>query len=141
MTIEDLVELTKEVCVDSADRKMVEQMIVAWRKARSIRLEHDRLSRVEQAKETALKSYVIEVMRTQELEGMLIEGRLSGLTTNEVPTVSNKEEFIKYILAEQAIDLLQFRLAVGAVNARLNAGIQVPGVEKIDVYDLTDKKV
>lgn len=134
-----LVEMTK-YDLSEVPRKLLEEAIVAWREARANRLEIERKAKVVQETETALKSFIMEVMREQELEGSLIGGRITGLTTNPVATVSNKEELLAHIRATGELELLQFQLLRSAVDERRDNGVKVPGVEYIDVYNLTDKK-
>lgn len=134
-----LAEIKVQTC-DSCGRDLYEKAIVAWRQMRTERLELERQARKTQDMETALKSWTLEVFKQQNLEGCLIDGRITKLTTNNVPTVSDKEALVKYILETGEIDLLQFRLAGGAVKERKDNDISVPGTEFIDVYDLSDKQ-
>lgn len=138
--MKDLLEAMGKYDLPEAPRKLLEQAIVAWRDKRAERLEIERRAKAVQEVETALKSWVMEVMRAQELEGSLIDGRITGLTTNPVATVSNKEELLAHIRKTGALELLQFQLLRSAVDERRDAGIKVPGVEYLDVYNLTDKK-
>lgn len=123
-----------------ADRKLYESIVVKWRAMRAKRLELERLAKAAQSAETAFKSYAIEVCRAQKLEGVLIDGRITGLSTKSVAAVSNKEELIKFIRETGDLSLLQFRLATGTVDEYTENDREVPGVEYIDVYDLSDRK-
>jgi hypothetical protein len=124
-----------------AERKLVEQVIQVWRSKRAARLEANRVMEKLKDEESMYASWLQEVFRQQKLEGMLIDGRLTGLTPTETPVVSDKEAFQKYILENKALDLLQFRLSVAAVNERKENGVKVPGTEYIPIYALFDKKV
>lgn len=139
--IDKLLEKTKTVPVAEAARELYEAIIVQWRSMRAKRLELERLARAAQAAETAFKSYAIEVCREQKLEGVLIDGRVTGLNTKSVATVSDKEKLIEFIRETGDISLLQFRLATGTVDEYTENDRKVPGVEYIDVYDLTDRRV
>lgn len=134
-----LEEITKYDLAD-APRKVLEEAIVAWRDKRAERLEIERRAKAVQETETALKSWIMEVMREQELEGSLIGGRITGLTTTPVATVSDKEALLNHIRETGELELLQFQLLRSAVDERRDNGVKVPGVEYIDVYNLTDKK-
>lgn len=124
----------------SASREEVEKAIVEWRSYREQRLEADRAARRVKDCEDAFKSFILEAFKQQNLEGMLIDGRLTGLTTRSVPTVSDKEKLIEHIKNTGELDLLQFRLSAPAVEARTENGASVPGTDYIDVYDVFDRK-
>lgn len=140
LTEEQVLALIEEVPVAEAHRDLYEQVMMRWREMRAKRLELNRLMNEAQAVETSLKSYAIEVCRAQKLEGVLIGGRITGLTTRNVATVSDKEQLIKFIRDTGDISLLQFRLATGTVDEYKANDKKVPGTEYIDVYDLSDKK-
>lgn len=140
MSLEALLGRMMEADLTEAPRKLIEEAIVAWRLARAERLEIERNAKAKQETETALKSWLIEVMRAQGYEGNLIDGRITGLVTTPVATVSNKEELLAHIRATGELELLQFQLLRSAVDERKAAGVKVPGVEYVDVYSLSDKK-
>lgn len=140
LDVEKLLGLIAMVPVAESPRDMYEQIIVQWRAMRAKRLELERQAKQAQEAETAFKSYAIEVCRAQKLEGVLIQGRITGLNTRNVATVSDKEQLIKFMKETGDISLLQFRLATGTVDEYKAAGKKVPGTEYIDVYDLSDKK-
>lgn len=138
--LEEFLEQISSAMPAEADRKTLEQAIKHWRATREKRLELQRLTDAMQKIETGLKSWVIEVFRQQVHEGVIIGGRVTALTDKEQATVSNKEEFLDHIRETGELELLQFRLATGAVDERMKEGIKVPGTEYIKVYDLSDKK-
>lgn len=140
MTEESLMLKVATVPVAEAPRDLYEKIIVQWRAMRAKRLELERQAKEAQSTETALKSYAIEVCRAQKLEGVLIDGRITGLNTKNVATVSDKEALINFIRETGDISLLQFRLATGTVDEYTQNDRKVPGTEYIDVYDLSDKK-
>lgn len=123
-----------------APREEVEKAIVEWRSYREQRLEAERAARRVKDCEDAFKSFILEAFKEQNLEGMLIDGRLTGLTTRSVPTVCDKEKLVEYIKQTGELDLLQFRLAPQAVDERHENGVEVPGTEYIDIYDVFDRK-
>lgn len=124
-----------------ATRQQVEDMIIAWRAKRAERLELDKVANKAKQEEENYKSFILECFKQQKFEGMLIDGRTTGLTTKKVPTVSDKEELLAYIRESGELDLLQFRLSAEAVNLRKENEIDVPGTEYVEVYDLFDRKV
>lgn len=130
-----------KVPVLQATREQTEAVIVAWRKQRAKRLEQNRIMEASKKIEISLSSWLLEVFKQQKFEGMLIKGRITGLSDSEVPIVEDKEAFMNHIKATGELELLQFRLGVGAVNERTEAGVKVPGIAFIKVYDLFDNKV
>ncbi len=138
--VEELLTAVAETDPLLAPRDLYEPVITQWRAMRAKRLELERLAKAAQSAETAFKSYAIEVCRAQKLEGVLIDGRITGLNTKSVATVSDKESLVKFIRESGDISLLQFRLSTGTVDEYVENGKKVPGVEYIDVYDLSDKK-
>jgi len=123
-----------------ADRYMAENVIQAWRNKKAERLAADKVANTLKEQETAMKSWLIAVFREQQFEGMVIDHRITGLSDREVHVVEDKEKFVQYMLEEGAIDLLQFRLADGAIFEREDVGVTVPGLRKETVYDLFDRK-
>lgn len=123
-----------------ATRTEVEQTIVQWREARAQRLEAQRIVDAMQKEESALKSWLIAVFQAQAFEGMVINQRITGLSTREVHTTVDKAALLDYIYENEAIDLLQFRLSETAIVAREAEGVQVPGLEVVEAFDLFDRK-
>lgn len=136
----NITEIITSATPDEAEREVVEKAIVMWRERRAERLEADRQARVLKNDEDKLKSFLIEAFKQQKLEGMIIDGRSTGLSTKTQPSVADKEAFLAYVKETGQLDLLQFRLATGAVQERWNNDMEVPGVEEIELYDLFDRK-
>lgn len=123
-----------------ADRNTVEQAIKDWREARDARLEMDRKAAKLKSVEDGLKSFLLEAFKQQKLEGMLIGGKVTGLTTKRIPIVEDKEKFLNYVRETGELDLLQFRLSSEAVRVRAEEGVEVPGIGEMDTYDLFNRK-
>lgn len=123
-----------------ADRSTVEQAIKDWRDARAARLDLDRKAAKLKSAEDGLKSFLLEAFKQQEFEGMLIGGRVTGLTTKRIPIVEDKEKFLNYMRETGELDLLQFRLSAEAVRVRAEEGVEVPGIGEMDTFDLFDRK-
>ena len=124
-----------------ATREEVEEAIKNWRMYRQKRLDEEKIADKTKEKENAFKSFVLEAFKQQKFEGMIIDGRSTGLSTKKVAAVEDKESFVAHILATGQIDLLQFRLSEGAVKERWANEEEVPGVGEVEVYDLFDRKV
>lgn len=123
-----------------SDRKAIEEAITAWRAKRAERLAADKVANKLKEKESELKSFILEAFKEEKWEGMLIDGRTTGLSTKLVPTVADKEKFMAYVRETGDLDLLQFRLSTGAVDERRSNGVVVPGTEYTEFYDLFDRK-
>ena len=123
-----------------AKRGEVEAAITAWRDKRAERLELDRQAAVRKKEEDQLYGFLVEVFKQQKLEGMLIEGRVTGLGSKKVSIVEDKEALMAHIRATGELELLQFRLSEPAVKEREENGESVPGVGKMEVYSLFDRK-
>ena len=123
-----------------AKRGEVEAAITAWRDKRAERLELDRQAAVKKKEEDQLYGFLVEVFKQQKLEGMLIEGRVTGLGSKKVSIVEDKEALMAHIRATGELELLQFRLSEPAVKEREENGESAPGVGKMEVYSLFDRK-
>lgn len=137
--MKSLLDRLQGLDLQEVPRKLLEEAVMGWRESRAKRLELERQAREVQSTETLLKSWVVEVFRAQEHEGCVIGGRITGLITNTVPAVADKEAFLNYIRETGELDLLQFQVMKSAVEARKEDGVEVPGIEFIDVYNLSDK--
>lgn len=126
---------------EEATREPLEELIKWWRAKREERLAAEKMAAQIKKDEDAFKSFILEAFKKQKFEGMIIDGRTTGLTTKSVATVCDKEALVQHIISTKQLDLLQFRLSTGAVDERKEAGVSVPGTEYIDVYDLFDRKV
>lgn len=123
-----------------ATRVQTEEVIQLWRAKRAERLAADKVVEALKKDESAMKSWLISVFLAQKFEGMVIDGRITGVNPKEVHVVEDREALITYIYDHEAIDLLQFRLSDGAAFAREEDGETVPGLRKEEVYDLFDRK-
>jgi hypothetical protein len=129
-----------EVDPKDAHRQLVEDAIVEWRETRAQRLEAQRIVDAMQKEESKLKSWLIAVFQAQAFEGMVINQRITGLSTREVHSVTDKAAFVQYVYDWEAIDLLQFRLSETAIVEREDIGQAVPGLEIVEAFDLFDRK-
>lgn len=93
---------------------------------------------------TALKSdeaYLrVHIIRT--LEGMGLDGgkgraATAAISYSDVPNVTDWEAVQAYIVENDAFDLMQRRLSNVAVRDRWTKGVELPGMEKVPVKDLS----
>lgn len=136
------IDLTELIAKDpsTATRAEAEAMIQGWRKKSAERLAADKAAEKLKAVETAMKSWLIDVFLKQKFEGIVIDGRITGLNPHDVHNITDRGKFIQYIYDKGAIDLLQFRISDAAIFLREDLGETVPGTEKVEVYNLFDRK-
>jgi len=123
-----------------ATRQEIDAATVAWREARAARLEADKAAASLKEVEDLYKTFVVEALRAQEIEGVLIDGRLTSLASKTQPIVEDRALVENFILEHRALELLQFRLSSAAVKERRGAGEEIPGIGDMVTYDLSDKK-
>lgn len=123
-----------------ATRQQVEAVVQAWRVTRADRLEQKRKTDQLEKTEKALQEWLVNVFEEQKLEGVVIDGRITGATSTEIPVVDDKEAFVEYIYSNEALDLLQFRISTEAIKARRDAGEEVAGTGDVEVWKLYDRK-
>lgn len=94
-----------------------------------------------EAEEKALKEHIITTLPKSETTG--VAGKLARVTvvSKEIPQVRDWDAFYKYVIKNKAFDMLQRRLSDTAVNARLEAGKKVDGVEIFKTVSLSINKV
>jgi len=121
-------------------REEVTELIRLWRQARTARLEQDKIAAAYKDQEMLFKSDLIAAIQAQKYEGIVVDGRTTGVSTGMQAVVDDREALVNYILDARAIDLLQFRLSATAVRDREESGIKVPGIGYMEKYDLFDRK-
>jgi hypothetical protein len=122
-------------------RAELDQLTTDWRTARTERLELQRMVDKVQELETQLNNSIIEVCTTQHMEGVVVGGRITRVTTKQTPICNDRAALSAFILEHQALDLLQFRLSTKAAKLRLDDGIVLPGVVLMDKLELSDTKL
>lgn len=123
-----------------ATRVEIEGAVAQWRALRAERLAAEKVAAEIKTAETAYKDFIVAAMRSQHYEGIVKEGRMTYVRTSQVPTANDRQAFEAYILETRDLSLLQFRPSVGAIKERLEAGVNVPGIEMLDTFDLGDRK-
>ena len=119
------------------NRSEIQTTIKLWRETREQRLAAEKVADKLKEAETALKNGLIAEIVEGKYEGIVIGGRVTGVSTKEVPVVIDRQVLEKYILDTRNLSLLQFRISTSAVA---EVG-EVPGVGTATVFDLFDRKV
>lgn len=134
-TASNVLDNPAEVC-----RKDLENTIKHWRALRADRLDAEKFASGLKAQETTAKDFIIEAMRSQAMEGVIIDSRMSYVREREFPVADDRAAVCAHILATGDLSLLQFRLAEGAVKEQLEDGVEIPGVSMMSRFELGDKK-
>lgn len=95
-----------------------------------------------EADEKALKEHIINILPKSETTGAA--GKLCRVTvvTKDVPQIKDIKKFLAYVKKTDSFDLMQRRLSIEAVNARLEAGDKLPpGLEIFKAVTLSVNKV
>lgn len=91
--------------------------------------------------ETDLKFRVMQEMLNNDCH--MVGGKYKKVTlrTKSKPTAADWGQIYDYIKEHDAQDLLQRRLAEGAVKDRLQEGEVIPGLELVEINDLSVSKL
>ena len=107
-------------------------------KTRLKRLELNREAEALKTEEQMLKDMIINALKSQPRpEFRTTSGFLAELRMKAVPSVADWDAFYAHITKTQEWDLIHRRVTDTAVRARWEAGDEVPGVARTDVYDLS----
>lgn len=100
----------------------------------------DKQSAALKAQESALQAHILEVLAEKGMTGVAGKVCRVEASNKTVPTVDDWVEFWAKFNKKSDFDLLQARLSTTAVQARWDAGKQVPGVKAYLVPTLSIKK-
>lgn len=122
------------------DTKLLSQRVDEYFVTRELRLKMQKDVDAVDKKEKLLAEEIIAVL--QEAEAKAGAGSLCILTLQkkDKPVVGDWLKLYDYIHATKSFDLLQKRVGEGAVQARWEDGIIVPGVEAFPVFSLSISK-
>lgn len=109
---------------------MDQSIVDEYRRTRESRLELKKSLDHLECEEHALRDKIVEQLRA----GTPLSGVV--LITKIKPTVEDWPALYKYILANNAFDILHRRVTEAAVQERWIAGETVPGVARFPVYDV-----
>jgi|SRR5215203_3540098 len=118
----------------------LQDLIARYSIAREARLQKSKEVDDLQKEESKLKEEIIRTMQGQELKTIGIPSCTVKLQEKIKPTVSNWEILYQHIAMTNEFDLLQRRLTETAVKLRWEDKLEVPGVQKYPIYDLSISK-
>lgn len=125
---------------ENATRDDIEKATLIWRSLREERLAQEKIAAKIKEQEDETKQFLIASMLGQKMEGVLIDGRQTGVKTTEISIVIDKHAFSEYVLDSRSLELLQFRISESAIKELEDEGEVVPGIGKLDKFDLFDRK-
>ena len=91
----------------------------------------------------SIKLMEVEVMARMDKEGTtMTRGKNAQviLTESDVPQVSDWDEFYEYVLENEAMHLLQRRIAVPAARETIESGDEIAGVSIFTVRQISLRK-
>ena len=111
-----------------------------FHKVKEERLLLDKQAAAKKAEETAIKDHLISKLQG---ETTGVAGKLCRVqaVTKLVPLASDWAAFWKAFNPKTDSDLVQKRVSVAAVQARWDAGEKVPGVDAVQIVDLSVSKL
>lgn len=107
---------------------------------RAVRLKVEEEVEALRANEAKLKEHILATLKEQGLDSATGETATVSVSKLTVPKVVDWDAFYAYIHKAKAWELLERRPARGAYKERLDAGKTVPGVEPVEVVNLSITK-
>lgn len=117
------------------------QAVDKYYETRECRLALDKQAAEMKKKESELKQFLIDNISKSDATG--VSGQLMRATvkTTVEPTPEDWPSIYKYILKKKEFDLLQRRLSVTAVRERWDQDIEINGIGKIVVPNISLTKI
>lgn len=94
-----------------------------------------------ETRETALKEEIIAKLPVSHATGIAGKVARATIVPKTIPRAVDWEKIYAYIKKTDSFDLMQRRLADGAVNERWEHEIEIPGVERLNVKTVSLNKV
>tara|TARA_R110000737_G_scaffold41837_2_gene62526 strand:+ start:1216 stop:1590 length:375 start_codon:yes stop_codon:yes gene_type:complete len=116
---------------------MVDKFNVLYRE----RLAADKVAAALKKTENGLKERIIAILIDQEVHFAAGKDVRVKLQTSTKAVAENWGDVYEYMIANDAMDLVQKRLHEGAIKARVEEGIVIPGIEFIEVNKLSIGKL
>ena len=105
------------------------------------RLKIQREADAVEAEEKALKEHIVQNLPKSEASGVAGKLYKVAVITKEVPQVKDWDKFYAYMSKTKGYDLLNKALNRGAVEARMEAGKTVPGIEMFTAVTVSLTKI
>ena len=104
---------------------------------RAKRLDIEKQVKALKSEELALRVEIKRLLDSVSLEGGRGQVATASIVHSVEPTVKDWSALYQFVTANDAFDMLQRRLSSTAVKQRWDNGVEVPGVEKFDTWDLS----
>ena len=125
---------------ETVTRAQLDGKVREWRALKAKRLSMQKEVDAVEELEKEAKEFIMEAIQLQQFEGIVADGRVTALTTKDIPVCDNPSATWEYIFEHKATDLVSFKLSTKAAELRMADGITIPGVSTIEKHDLSDKK-
>lgn len=125
---------------EKATPEDIKLAILEWRGFKDQRLEANRKVRDLEKVENAIFGWLVEAFQRTAMDGLVVGGKVTGLTKGTVLTVTDKEALANHIKETKDIYLLEFRLSQSSVREHMEAGEVIPGVEEVETFGLYNRK-
>ena len=121
--------------------KQLGALIDLAKERETARLVADKVAAAIKVDEVLVKLAVAAAIKQQEIKGGAGNTYSATLKTEDQPTIDNWTKFYKYIVDNDAFDMLERRPSKAAIKARWDDGKSVPGVDKFPVDKLLFSKL
>lgn len=108
---------------------------------RALRLMMEKEVERVQARETEIKNHIIENLSKSDDTGAAGKRYRAQIVVKEVPKIADWTKLTQYILENDRFDLVQKRLGEKAVTDMWESGVAVPGVEKMNIPNVSITKI
>lgn len=108
---------------------------------RALRLMMEKEVAAVQARETEIKEHIIFNLSKSDDTGAAGKRYRAQIVMKEVPKLSDWSVFTQYVMDNDRFDLVQKRLGEKAVTDMWEAGVAVPGVEKMNIPNVSITKI
>lgn len=117
------------------------KLVDAFNEARTERLKADKIAAGLKSAENQLKQRILHEMLDQDVGFASGKAIRVKLQTKEKPKCNDWSALHEYMVKNDSMDLMQKRLHEGAIKLRLEEGIEVPGIEFVEINDLSVGKL
>ena len=117
------------------------ELVTLYEETRQKRLALDRESAKVKELETLCQEALVARMLHQKTGGLASQAYFAKLHEKDVPTPENWDAVRKFIVDNDAWELMHQRLSVKAVAERWEAGQEVPGIKHLPVFSVTISKL
>lgn len=119
------------------DKESVGALIDELYVLRAERLELSKRVDVLKTQEAQLRAKIIAQLRNVKLESGSGQMATGSITTSKEARVLDWNEFWQWAVEHNARDVVQKRVSITAIRERWEAGIEVAGLEAVEVADLS----